>query len=141
MKTNSNSIETLQNLIELKENQINSHQKEINMCQKEIKIINQVIKSLRDLDVKDPLKIAFDLPEKYTSDLKWEKKLLFLINKMNEAGIKELTEEILKRESDLEYNKTYKIIQQNIFKLHNNGKLIKKGDYASKYKLNKKGLE
>jgi hypothetical protein len=77
-----------------------------------------------------------EIPEKYDISLFQEKKIIYAISILKEATVKELADYMHKQEKNSDYDALYKRAQQVVIRLTKENKLIKIGDYASKYKLN-----
>lgn len=79
------------------------------------------------------------IPASYTSGLKWKQKIYFVLNKLQEGTIDDITKAIIKHEPKLKEQKVYVTIQRTIIRLVDDALIIKIGNYNSTYKLNLTG--
>lgn len=81
--------------------------------------------------------LSGDIPTVFNENMLQEKKVIMALNELNEANVREISEWMYKREGGkIDRDTSYKRAQQVIIKLVKENKVIKIGDYASKYKLN-----
>lgn len=78
------------------------------------------------------------VPAEYNKDLRWEDKIGFVLNTKEDQTLNEICKEIASLEGKPtgDTKVIYPTIQQTILRMINDNKLIKHGDYRSKYKLN-----
>ncbi len=106
--------------------------KELKSIEQEMKLVENIIKLKKG-------KIGLskeEIPEKYDNELFQDKKVIFVIKTLQAASVKEIADYMHKKEKGSDYKSIYARAQQVVIKLTKENKIIKIGNYASKYKLN-----
>lgn len=133
------SANRLKKLFISKQEKVNGLKKALNKETKELLLVK---KTMEVNKIKcDPIIPKVEIPRYYKVDFKWETKILFTLNKYGSASIARIVKAIVKREKGCNYTLTYRKIQQTILRMLNTKKLIKDGEYNSKYRINKRSIE
>jgi hypothetical protein len=136
---NSESLlELTKRLRDLKKKQIQVH-KEADKIDSEINILENIVKLKTERKVKSKIKGIYkdEIPTDYNDDLFKEQKVIFIINQLKAPTVREIAQFMHIASSGKESEDSlYKRAQQVVIKLGKEHKVLKIGDYNSKYKLN-----
>ncbi|HXD94264.1 MAG TPA: hypothetical protein VNX01_13715, partial [Bacteroidia bacterium] len=126
---NKDTIKTLKSLESSIIQRRDEAKKELNSAETELIMVRELIKKMEKADGNI---IKEDIPTKFKDSWRHESKVVYLLNKLKEADVKELAEGIHRLEAGSNYNSIYRSVQQTVLKLEKQGKIIGKGDYGKR---------
>lgn len=111
--------------------------KEITQAEEELLLVRRMIRKMggKTSSAKGTGIIA-SIPKVYSMQMHQEKKVLYVLEKLKEASVKEITDYMCNLEKSFDRDAIYRRVQQVINKMKNEDKIISSGDYASKFKIN-----
>jgi NAD(P)H-nitrite reductase large subunit len=123
-------------LIKLKNIQVARIDKMQHQLATEQALLKDMEKAITNIKQNKPVKKKkLEISKEYNHDMKWESKVIYVVNKLKEPTLNEITDKLANLDN-ASPEKIYLLVQQVIIRMIKANKLIKIGDYASKYKLN-----
>lgn len=105
--------------------------RELEMVRDLIRRMGKVVIGKGDKDDKEKI------PPKYEMTMNQEKKVAYILFRLDEGDVKDIAEEMHRLEKGSDYESIYRRVQQVIIRMKKQFKVIGTGDYGSKYKLSK----
>jgi hypothetical protein len=114
--------------------EISTIEAELTRKKKDLTIIRNLKKKLNKAHPKEELEV-----NEYHQDLSWKMKVLYALTQLKEPRIIDVVELLIKKDKkELNEKTAYQSTFRTLNRLMIDGKVVKIGDYNSKYKLNVK---
>ena len=132
--------DTIQQLKDLENSLLKRRDKakqELISTEKDLEMVRDVIKKMGKKPAADGKTDDREIiPTEYKMNMHQEKKVAYILRKLKEGDVKDISEHMHQLEKDSDYDSIYRRVQQVVIRMKKQMKITGTGDYGSKYKLN-----